>query len=249
MDEKQNGSLEAVFDQLFDGIKKGAKEFMSGLEQAKDEFSKIDLKDEIFEAFETVTDSSKDIFETLKDSFEDLFKMPDFSKRLMDRIRIVKDFPRAGVDFFDITPLLMSPVYFDMACLSMIKNVDMSNIDTIVAIEARGFLFATKIASMYNKGLILVRKQGKLPPPLISKSYKTEYSSDVLEMKPGTGNVLIVDDVLATGGTLRATETLCNEAGYQVKGISVLLDVVGLHPKDFLSAPLHSGIKIEKKEG
>lgn len=156
-------------------------------------------------------------------------------------IRVVPDFPKQGIDFYDITPLMYHEVksVVDALLLALPKET-LDKIDCFVGIEARGFLFASLLAGHTGKGLLLVRKQGKLPPPVVRYDYTLEYGSDTLEMQAGlpSANVLLVDDVLATGGTLKATVKLCQEAGHQVLGGLVLLDLVDLHQS--LDLPMYS---------
>jgi adenine phosphoribosyltransferase len=100
---------------------------------------------------------------------------------------------------------------------------------TIAGIEARGFIFASAIASLDGKGFVPIRKAGKLPPPTIKIDASKEYGHDILEVKEGKGDIVIVDDVLATGGTLLAAEELLRLAGYNVLGAATLIDLTYLH--------------------
>ena len=140
-------------------------------------------------------------------------------------INEVSNFPIQGVSFKDISPLLKSPqfpyIIKEMKLLTKQPNY-------WVGIDARGFVFASAL-SMLNGGLILCRKKGKLPPPVVSQEYTLEYGNDILEIKPGTGTVVIVDDVYATGGTMNAVEQLCIKAGYTVIDKLVLIDLQFLH--------------------
>ena len=147
-------------------------------------------------------------------------------------IKEVPDWPKKGVSFKDISPLLESDSFLD-AVNDLGKEFGiLTEVDYFVGIDSRGFIFASALSILYNKGLILMRKKGKLPPPTVSTSYALEYGEDSLEMAPGNGNVIIVDDVLATGGTLRAAQKLCENAGYKVVDVGVLIDLKFLHGDD-----------------
>ena len=147
-------------------------------------------------------------------------------------IRTVPNFPKEGIDFYDITPLLRTHINEVIdAMLAALPEGLLDEVDCLAAIEARGFVFASLLAGRLGKGIILLRKQGKLPPPVANKSYALEYGSDTLEMQDGlpTAKVLLVDDILATGGTLNTAYELCISAGHDVAGALVLLDLVDLH--------------------
>ena len=135
---------------------------------------------------------------------------------LKDYIVDVPDWPVEGVVFKDITPLLKDANALNHATLLMRGLLDKPTPSYIVGCEARGFIFGSYLAKRMGAGFIPVRKKGKLPPPVISRDYELEYGTDTLEIKPGEGKVIIVDDVYATGGTAKATRELCKEAGYEV---------------------------------
>jgi adenine phosphoribosyltransferase len=145
-------------------------------------------------------------------------------------IKDVEGFPVEGVTFRDITPLLANGNAFqsvvDSMCIEIAEHFDC---ELVAGIEARGFIFASAIASLDGKGFIPIRKVGKLPPPVVSISSKKEYGEDVLEVKEGKGNIVLVDDVLATGGTLLSAERLLTDAGYNVIGAVTLIDLTYLH--------------------
>jgi adenine phosphoribosyltransferase len=140
-------------------------------------------------------------------------------------INEIPDFPQPGISFKDVSPLLKSPLF--PHAIEEMKNL-VKHPDYWVGIDSRGFIFASALAST-NGGLVMCRKKGKLPPPIISETYSLEYGEDTLEIQPGKGKVVIVDDVYATGGTMSAAEKLCEKAGYTVVGKLVLIDLTFLH--------------------
>ena len=144
--------------------------------------------------------------------------------KLKNYVNDVPNFPKDGIIYRDIQPLLANHNAFTYS-ISEMYSLHSQKPDYYVGIDARGFIFAAALAKTYGKGLKLVRKAGKLPPPIISTSYDLEYGSDVLEVQEGTGNVTIVDDVFATGGTMDATESLLIKAGYNVINKICLIDI------------------------
>jgi len=147
-------------------------------------------------------------------------------------IRSVPDFPKPGVLFRDITPLLGNPQAFQYAVRTMADRVRGMGVDLVAAAEARGFLFAAPLALELGVGLVPIRKSGKLPYRTRSQSYDLEYGTDTLEIhtdaiSPGA-KVLIVDDLLATGGTIDACCRLVEKAGGQVAACLFLMELGGL---------------------
>ena len=140
-----------------------------------------------------------------------------------DYIIEVPNFPIKGVNFKDISPLLSDHRTFRSAVADMGRLV--KNPDYWVGIDARGFIFASALSMVYGGGVVMCRKKGKLPPPVQSYGYTKEYGVDRLEIKEGSGNVVIVDDVLASGGSLQVVNNLVENAGYTVKDNLVLIDL------------------------
>lgn len=160
-------------------------------------------------------------------------------------VRDIPDFPKPGVVFRDISPLLEDSHAFTLALDRMTAGLRMAEIDHVVGIESRGFILGAAIAARFAKGFIPLRKAGKLPPPVESLSYKLEYGEATLEMRRGRGRVAVVDDVLATGGTLDAGIQLCRRAGYEVVGAAVLIDLRFLNSFELDGSRIASVIQYE----
>lgn len=160
-------------------------------------------------------------------------------------IRDVPDFPIKGVLFRDVSPLLQDAEAFASVGHGFAKLIDLNSVDCFVGIESRGFIFAAGLAAQFNKGFLPLRKAGKLPPPVFKKSYALEYGEATLEMAPASkpARVVVCDDVLATGGTLRASIELCEKAGYQVADILVLINLTFLNDMKFNNEPIKSLIQ------
>ena len=150
-----------------------------------------------------------------------------------DYITEVPDFPIEGVNFKDISPLLADWGVFD-ECIEKMGDLVGKSPDYWIGIDARGFIFASALSVMHGGGVVMCRKGGKLPPPVVQERYHLEYGTEWLEMKSGNGTAVIVDDVFATGGTLFATNHLAIESGYDVIDNLVLIDLLYIPTvKDF----------------
>jgi adenine phosphoribosyltransferase len=151
---------------------------------------------------------------------------------LKSKIRHVPDFPKAGILFYDVTTLLRDPEGFKVAIDSLSNPYKDRGISLVVGIESRGFILGAAVADRIGAGFIPVRKVGKLPSKTVKVSYDLEYGSDSLEMHNDAieqgQRVLIVDDLLATGGTARATVDLVKQVGGKVVGIACLIELVEL---------------------
>ena len=140
-----------------------------------------------------------------------------------DYIKEVKDFPIEGVNFKDLSPLLADQETFRSSLVEMGRQVRLP--DYWMGIDSRGYLFSSGLATYFGGGVVCARKEGKTPGEFVSKTYDLEYGTATLELQPGKGEVVIVDDVLATGGTLQAVNELAKIAGYDVVGVLVLVDL------------------------
>jgi adenine phosphoribosyltransferase len=155
------------------------------------------------------------------------------SDELKAKIRNVPDFPKAGILFYDVTTLLQDPVGFRDAIDSLARPFENQGIEIIVGIESRGFIFGSAVADRIGAGFTPVRKPGKLPSRTVRASYELEYGTDALEMHDDAirkgQRVLIVDDLLATGGTARAATELVKRLGGEVHALAFLIELVALN--------------------
>ncbi|MBM3942411.1 MAG: adenine phosphoribosyltransferase [SAR202 cluster bacterium] len=153
-------------------------------------------------------------------------------------IRDIPDFPEPGILFRDITPLLQSPAAFRYAVDQLKEHVQSMPIDAIVAVESRGFLFGAPLAYQLGKALVPVRKRGKLPSKTFATDYSLEYGSNSMEIHAdgvaSGARVLLMDDLLATGGTLAATARLVEMSGARVTGIGLVIELLALKGREKL---------------
>jgi len=160
------------------------------------------------------------------------------SEQLKKYIRSIKDFPKEGIMFRDITTLLMEPEAFNKALDELFSFTDRVKIDKVVGIESRGFIFGSLLAQKLDVGFILARKPGKLPAETVSVTYQLEYGEDKIEMHKDAINpgdkVLLHDDLLATGGTAEAVTKLIEKLGGEVVQISFLVELSFLNGRDKL---------------
>jgi adenine phosphoribosyltransferase len=162
-------------------------------------------------------------------------------------VRTIPDFPKPGIIFRDITPLLGTAEALQFALDMLTQQFEDSSIDYVAAIEARGFLFGVTLADRLNAGFVPIRKPGKLPGPSYRQNYALEYGSDGLEIHqdafgdPGQKRVLLIDDVLATGGTASAAAALLAKAGGQLAGYGFVIELLALAGREQLpEAPVFS---------
>ncbi len=150
---------------------------------------------------------------------------------LKQYIRAVPDFPQPGILFRDIMPLLRAQFEQTIAALdATLSAAEWQRIDAVAGVESRGFILGAALAVRRGKGFVAIRKQGRLPPPVTSLAYDLEYGSATLEMQPGSGALLIVDDVIATGGTLTAAAELSAASGFDVSAVIALVDLKLIPP-------------------
>ena len=160
-------------------------------------------------------------------------------KKVEDYIRTIPDFPEPGIMFRDVTSILQDAEGFKLAIDEMIKLLDGVDYDVIAGAESRGFIFGAPLAYALGKPFVLVRKKGKLPCETIEKTYDLEYGTATIEMhkdaiKPGQ-KVVVVDDLIATGGTIEAACQLIEELGGEVSKIVFLMELAGLNGREKLA--------------
>jgi len=163
-------------------------------------------------------------------------------------IRDVPDFPKEGILFKDITPLLQSPEGLKASIDGLAQVVDPGSYDLVVGIESRGFIFGTALAHHLGKGFVPIRKPGKLPWETASESYELEYGTDTIEIhvdafEPGP-RALVVDDLLATGGTAEAALKLVRRVGGEPVACAFVIELSFLPGRDKLDVPVHALMKV-----
>ena len=161
------------------------------------------------------------------------------SKSVSDYVKTIPDFPEPGIMFRDVTSVVENPEGFKLAIDELDALLDGVDFDLIVGAESRGFIFGAPLAYKRGKGLALVRKKGKLPRETVSKDYELEYGSATIELhkdtiKPGQ-KVVLVDDLIATGGTIEAAAALVEELGGEVVKIIFLMELMGLKGRERLA--------------
>jgi len=163
---------------------------------------------------------------------------------LKEHIRGIPDFPIPGIFFYDISTIMKSSEAMEFAIDSLHSQIKDWKPDIIAGIESRGFLFATPLALRMNLPMIMIRKAGKLPGEVVSYEYDLEYGTDTIQIQSDaiqTGQkVVIIDDLLATGGTLEASIKLCQKVGGEVVGCGVVIELDFLNGRNNLSAPCKS---------
>ena len=166
------------------------------------------------------------------------------SKNPKNLIKDYPDFPKKGIIFKDVLPILQKPNEFSELIKSMSTNEICHKAEAIIAIDARGFIFGTALSVLTSKPMIVARKPGKLPGNTISKSYKLEYGENSLSIQKESlknyASYLIVDDLLATGGTVYCVAEILKEQKKEVTGLSVVVELAALNAKDKLPFPVHS---------
>ena len=173
-------------------------------------------------------------------------------KKIEEYVRSIPDFPEPGIIFRDITSVLQDADGLQLAIDSMIKLLDGVDFDVVAGTESRGFIFGVPIAYEMHKPFVPVRKKGKLPCETISQSYDLEYGQATIEMhkdsiKPGQ-KVVLIDDLIATGGTIEAAAKLVEQLGGEVVKIIFLMELAGLHGREKLSKyDVESVIRYEGK--
>jgi len=153
-------------------------------------------------------------------------------KQLADFVTTIPDFPKKGIMFRDVTSVVQDPEGLKMAIDQLVEKLKGLDFDLVVGTESRGFLFGAPVAYALNKGFILVRKKGKLPREVISEDYDLEYGSATIEMhkdsiKPGQ-KVVVIDDLIATGGTTEAVVKLVERLGGEIVSMGFVMELAGL---------------------
>ncbi len=172
------------------------------------------------------------------EQLQKLIAPAELEKRVKETVRIIPDFPKEGISFKDITPLLLDPFLVKAMAKALAEPFKDSGITRVVGIESRGFLLGPMIAQELNAGFVIVRKEGKLPYHTVGVSYDLEYGNATIEMHNDAitehDKILIHDDLLATGGTAAAAAQLAEKLGAKTAGFTFIIELVGLKGREKL---------------
>lgn len=174
------------------------------------------------------------------------------SHEFQSHISRINDWPRPGIVTYDIAPILRDPVLFRTLIDAMIEPYkgDESRPSCLIGIESRGFILASAMADRLGVGLVMIRKKGKLPPPVLSEEYSYEYASQVVEIGDGVigpmDRVILVDDILATGGTMAAALKLVKKTGATILGAAFAIEMTAMAGRSRLTSPVHAAIAIDE---
>ena len=170
------------------------------------------------------------------------------SERLKNSIKSFPDFPKKGIDFKDLSPIMADSELFRDLINEISKNKIFDDSEAILAIDARGFIYGSALALKLNKPLVLARKKNKLPGELISKDYGLEYGRDSLSIQKDILNnfdkFVLVDDLLATGGTAKCVYELLSSINKKVLGIYVIVELLSLKGRDKIDVSIHSALTL-----
>ena len=168
---------------------------------------------------------------------------------LKEKIRTIPNFPKPGIQFRDITTLLSDPQAFNTVVERFVERYQDEQIDLVVGVESRGFIIGAPLALRLEKGFIPVRKAGKLPGPIHGVEYDLEYGTDRVEVHqdaiPSGSRVLMVDDLLATGGTIEGSSKLIEKAGGVIAGYAFVIELIDLKGRNRLNHPIFSLVTFE----
>ena len=162
----------------------------------------------------------------------------ELEEKIKEKVRSIPDYPKKGVLFRDITPLLRDEPIF-RACIDAIAEHFKGRVDAVAGVESRGFIIGSAVAYKLGKGFIPIRKEGKLPYEKVKKTYSLEYGEETIEIHKDAlakgERILLVDDLLATGGTAKASCELIESLGGKITGIAFIIELTDLHGRDKLS--------------
>ncbi|MBO8232216.1 adenine phosphoribosyltransferase [Prochlorococcus marinus str. MU1402] len=169
-------------------------------------------------------------------------------KKFEDLINTYKDFPEKGIDFKDVLGILHEPKVFNEIIMSMSASKIIQNSEAIISIDARGFIFGSAVSLISSKPMIVARKPGKLPGEIVKQNYNLEYGEDSLSIQKSSldkfNNFAIIDDILATGGTVGCVASLLSKNDKQIKGFLTVIELINLGGRSKFNFPIESLLKM-----